>query len=545
MRMKKYFFLLLSLFCLIMQGQNNHDSISSASYLSDFDLFTNYLEQTHPDPYTAFGGKIYFRKTVQEVREQIKNIQSVDEFEQILRNLLVRLEDGHTFIYASSKKKNLSVQAKFLPLTFKTATDGLFVARTTENYKKYVGYKLIAVDGITTDSLAKRMRVIAPIENKYGAWNVLENVIAHQKGAQKLLKKERVENLCLTLQNRVNNIENITVELEEKFTFTPISQEMNLNEGNGLLSYRLLPDCNAAYFRWNAIASREIFIEADSTDKETNRAINWLYGIMKRPKPKNFTETIDGLPELYGTFYRMLTEMKENKLEYLIVDLRKNGGGMTPLCMPLLYMLYGNDYLNYRSDAEYHTLISPLLLKKYKTTLEKFNQKEGKDYKMGDYVFSPFFPYKDIPLSQKQTDLSLISYENGTGKQYTINLKGRPVYRPHVIVLSSPATFSAAYHFMYFLTEIGNATVIGVPSSQAGNTYMESTRFELPYSGIAGSISNAIQIMFPNDEEKGHVFIPTYPMTINDYAKYNFVEDAEILYCLDLIKQGKILQKQQ
>ncbi|WP_025004757.1 hypothetical protein [Porphyromonas macacae] len=45
--------------------------------------------------------------------------------------------------------------------------------------------------------------------------------------------------------------------------------------------------------------------------------------------------------------------------------------------------------------------------------------------------------------------------------------------------------------------------------------------------------------------QKGHIFIPTYSMTINDYAKYNFVEDAEILYCLDLIKQGKTLQKQQ
>ena len=90
------------------------------------------------------------------------------------------------------------------------------------------------------------------------------------------------------------------------------------------------------------------------------------------------------------------------------------------------------------------------------------------------------------------------------------------------------------------LTKIGHATVVGVPSRQAGNAFMETTMFELPFTKLNCSISNSAQVMFPNDPEKGKVFMPDFPMTWKDYAKYNFDKNAEIFYCIDLINQGKI-----
>lgn len=39
------------------------------SVCADFDKFVEYLEETHPDPYTAFGGRPLFFQEVSRVRD--------------------------------------------------------------------------------------------------------------------------------------------------------------------------------------------------------------------------------------------------------------------------------------------------------------------------------------------------------------------------------------------------------------------------------------------------------------------------------------------
>ena len=104
------------------------------------------------------------------------------------------------------------------------------------------------------------------------------------------------------------------------------------------------------------------------------------------------------------------------------------------------------------------------------------------------------------------------------------------------LVLTSPRTFSAAYHFTYLLSQIGKTYIAGVPSRQAGNTFMETTNFELPNTKISGSISNSYQMFFPDDLEKGKVLMPDFTMNWTDFAKYDFDSNAEILFVLDLLK---------
>ncbi|MCD8193434.1 MAG: S41 family peptidase, partial [Tannerellaceae bacterium] len=118
-------------------------------------------------------------------------------------------------------------------------------------------------------------------------------------------------------------------------------------------------------------------------------------------------------------------------------------------------------------------------------------------------------------------------------------LQGEPLYQPTVFVLCSPVTFSAAYHFMYYLSEIGKATIVGVPSSQAGNTFMEVTPFKLPHTGVEGSISNAVQILYPTNKEKGKILMPEYAMQWKDYLQYDFDEHAELLFILDKLMDEK------
>jgi hypothetical protein len=201
-------------------------------------------------------------------------------------------------------------------------------------------------------------------------------------------------------------------------------------------------------------------------------------------------------------------------------------------------MLYGDKYLNYDCKAEYNRRLSRLQLKKWGLdSIQQYNTGNKTNFLTGDFIFGYFFGSLNAkPVEEKRKDLSLITYNNGIGSEYTKDLNGKPIHEPVVIVLTSPRTFSAAYHFTYLLSQIGKTYIAGVPSRQAGNTFMETTNFELPNTKISGSISNSYQMFFPDDLEKGKVLMPDFTMNWTDFAKYDFDSNAEILFVLDLLK---------
>jgi hypothetical protein len=319
--------------------------------------------------------------------------------------------------------------------------------------------------------------------------------------------------------------------------------KLKLKNENPLLYGQLIEKDKkrAGYFVWNIVSARETLEEValNPERRYLEMNLNFMYNdMLKIPRPKDDKLAIQQIPSLYTAFSDLLKTMKAGKVEYLIIDLRANSGGMTPLCRPLLYMLYGDKYLNYNgAKAEYSRRMSPLMLKKWGLeSIAQYNRGNNTNYRWGDFSFGYLFGANDTrPVEEKRADLSLITYSRNIGAEYTKDLNGKPLHEPRVVVLTSPTTFSAAYHFMYFLVEIGDVQVIGVPSRQAGNTFMETTSFELPNTRISGSISNSIQILFPDDPVKGKTFMPDYPMNWSDYARYDFDENAEILYALDVM----------
>ena len=117
--------------------------------------------------------------------------------------------------------------------------------------------------------------------------------------------------------------------------------------------------------------------------------------------------------------------------------------------------------------------------------------------------------------------------------------KGKPVYTPeNIYVLTGPNTFSAAFHYAFFLWKMG-AKVVGVTSTQAPNTYMEETPFELPRTKLKGSISNTLQLFLPVDDPRAKDFTPDLMPTYEDYKRYNFDDNTIPLYLMDYIKGQK------
>ena len=108
--------------------------------------------------------------------------------------------------------------------------------------------------------------------------------------------------------------------------------------------------------------------------------------------------------------------------------------------------------------------------------------------------------------------------------------EGAPIYTPkEIYVVTDVQTFSAAFHTAYMLWKMG-AKVVGVPSGQAPNTYMEVTRFKLPNTGLECSVSNSLQSCFPTDHPMAKTFTPDIQLSYDDYRQSEFSKDAELLY---------------
>ena len=220
-------------------------------------------------------------------------------------------------------------------------------------------------------------------------------------------------------------------------------------------------------------------------------------------------------------FAKMLREMKAVNCPRLIIDLRGNGGGWTMIMYAALYELYGKRFMDTDLGMHFVTKVSDGWLKKNNTTLEQLNQNEGTSLKIGDFI-------------EQSSSISSFDWFMCADMSILEAQDGEPIYTPkEIYVVTDVQTFSSAFHTAYMLWKMG-AKVVGVPSGQAPNTFMEVTRFKLPNTGLECSASNSLQSCFPKDHAKAKIFTPDFQLTYKDYQKYNFSKDAELLFTIHI-----------
>lgn len=551
-------------------AQKGPETPSADSLAADFDILVKYLEQTHPDPYSGFGGKVFFHIKANEIKEQIAaNHYSVAEFASLANEFMAHIRDGHTSIYppAAGNTAGIPENKKALKgtIAFKCIPDGLIISRISEPYGSLTGTKLESVNGISLDSLLIRITALMPCENKYGAYAKLAN--SYYTGQ--------------ILQAIFPQADTITFETEDasgkrasaSFPFNtspgqPSEQIASLpgtypaGLGNTYLGCGFADnEKDIMLLRVTSIMARENleFVLQNNWQGSFQQLENHYKWYMKREMPRKNagnrkhdsrrkgkatagtntgnTGEVDtlaalaGVPSFSETFYNMLEQMKRHGSKNLIIDLRGNGGGWTPITLPSLYMMYGDAYLTTPMNADFYKIVSPLVLRKENHSLEDYSKMYGRQIQYGDILF----PWKeqDVPIAESRKSFISSAMCCIPGK---LPADGKPVYTPeHVYVITDAGSFSAAFHYTFFLWKMG-AVITGVPSSQAPNTFMESTPFTLPYTALKGSISNSMQVFLPANDSRAQTFTPRLIPSYEDYQKYNFDTNTEVLFLLDKIK---------
>jgi hypothetical protein len=424
---------------------------------------------------------------------------------------------------------------------FELATDVLFVKSATPEYADLIGYGLKSVRGESLDVAAARAAMVRPSENVYAVRRWLLRYLRSNRGAQRLYDDVAGELSVQFVGLDGGQIERtLPYELEREAYFGGEWRAVRwdaIDPAVGPFTWQLIGDSDVAYLRLSSIVGREAFEELRAVGRQDLRdqLSDYYERYETTPMPESVDEAIEGVPCFTTAVHDVLTAMQERNSEYLLVDLRGNGGGWSALTVPLLLLTYGDRYFDYDYPVTFVTRISPAYLSLNDLTLRELNDRLEADYRLGDYRFM-----EEGSLASGATSDEYAAELEVFGcrlSEYFREMDGHTIRSPTVLVLVDAATFSAAYHFMYRLWHLG-ARIVGVPSSQAGNAFVDVTPYQLPHSGLTGSIARTAQIFFPEDEEKGRVLFPDFPMTWQHFVDYGFDEHATVRYAVDLIVNG-------
>lgn len=519
--------------------------------MSDFDSFINILEQTHPDPYTRFGGKVLFHKTAHELRDKLEKEEfTVRDFAMLLSDFLIRLRDGHSYvgIPALNRSQQENNAELYLPVEMATIPGGLILTKVPAEHKEWIGSRIMAVNGVDIGLLTERAKEYAAIENLYGAYAFLETQLRDLSFLKRLFSlsssTDKVTFRLLTPNNeeRFLSLQPATRQQIDRMNMWERVAWETMEKPADYMSYQFIgKGKQTMLFRLGSMMSREnlIYMRDCGRPSFKGELSSFYQYLLHKEMPEDEEEALAGIPSIAEVFRSMLLQMKEAGASNLIIDLRGNGGGWTPIVYPTLYMLYGDDYLAKDMDAHLYHLISPLYLANRNVSLEDYNNHPKADidpfhpftpahYRMGDYTF-------EEPESRPIETIRehFVNTAMGNVASCIGDLQGKPLYKPsRVFVVTNERTYSAAFHYVFYLWKMG-ATVVGVPSSLATNTYMEGTPYQLPLTGISGGLSNSLQVFLPADDRRATVFYPEWMPDYSDYRKYNFDKHAEILYLLD------------
>ncbi len=233
-----------------------------------------------------------------------------------------------------------------------------------------------------------------------------------------------------------------------------------------------------------------------------------------------------GLPrerlQYKALFARMLTEMKANDTQGLIIDLRRNGGGSSRCTDELIRYLARTPFRQYERMA-----------KRLTPQVSAFYKAVGIDY---------------MTLLSEACDMSSLSLDpNGLPAERDFTVEAKWVapaeeslrFAGPVYVLIGRGTYSSAMLLASTLRHYGLATLIGeetLPFVRSNQHYGDVVLVSLPHSQLMVQISTAVFTVARADREESDRIVPDYKVAPKKSDSSDDVDTAEA-FAFDLFEK--------
>jgi hypothetical protein len=500
------------------------------------------IEQTHPDPYLAGGGRIAWHRRFHAVLSSIPaEGLSREEFLRQLQPLVASIGDSHTGILAPA----LGSTPLDLPLRFRFVEELLVVEQVARpELEPLLGASLVAIEGVPMQKLLDRQASIRGMENRYGhlalfslrtlatrealgqvvpEWRtpgslqVEVRTVDGQRLAREISLDDVVPETWSVLPTRVEMPS--TVDSDVAYTFLDDEKSTALLVISDLMKYR------EAIELWFADGLAQAEDMANAAYEHFNGA----------PAPADRESLLAGIPSATETIAGLVRQMQAVDTRDLIVDLRGNTGGNSAMREILVYLLYGNDALRSLDTGYEIVKLSPLLFAQYEgLSLDEINENQAYSLRATDFDFDDEDSYLHSARATTGPDLTLAKSPS-FWRVYQTGEFHSPVWKPTtVLVLCTPLTFSSGFNVLTGLRTMG-AKVVGTPSAQPGNSFGDVLQFQLKNTGLTVFVSYKQIVAFPDDPEGGRCLKPQYPLTLEKLAAYGFDPNAEVLLALEVL----------
>jgi hypothetical protein len=502
----------------------------------DVRFLVDMLERVHPDPYAGYGGRVEFGRTVSSLLRTVsREPLSPAAFRSHLGEFLAGLGDGHTFISASGGV-DTTIPRRYLAVTFDVAADGMYISGTTDSLSDLLGAKVLEVNGIPVDTLAARADIVYPKENHPARLRHIARGIPSRRSLSLLIGDPGAAIDLLVQQSGVPEpilrplAFGLSRDERRAFLLTAAVGDRSL----GVMTSDLIAEGSAGYFRLRGVWSREAFesmAAAGRTDIQ-----KWLdhaydtFGLADQPE--DLDDAIQAFPSIIEKVHALLSRMKAGSIHDLIIDLRGNGGGFSVIGGPMYHLLFGEAYLRSPDPVYFATRVSREYLEINGTTLEALSEKRGRSLREGDLIYSPRLGKEAEPIPEK----TFLESMRERGFSRTDLLERRPdIGTLNVIVIVDGGTFSAAFDMSYHLRRMG-AKLHGSAPSQSPAGFVDSTPYELPRSGLKGSMSRTA-VVYPGFPSNEGAVVLDVPVTWQMLAERGFRPDAVVEIALEELEK--------
>lgn len=442
-------FLFLNFLVAQTSNEDNLSLISSKKLKEDFQFLKTGLEKTHAGLY-IYTSKDSLDKILTTIESALHQPMTSINFYRKITPLLKLIGNGHTnFLVPPDYNKAINTTLPRFPFAVHWHQDTLYILRNLSNnetleagmiVKSINGESAVTVMQTLADNLTRdaqndswpKGKVVRDFSGKY----------AYFKGTPPIFKMEIVGRKGETI-------------------FLSIK---------GLTRDKITQHAKKRYPNWRKPPGKPLQFEiVDSIGKLTVRSF-YLPAIRKAK-------------QAYKAFFKSIfTQIENQKIKHLIIDIRDNGGGWPQVVNELFSYLINEPYLH-KTTA-------------YTITNKLPNQKHYED---------GFWHFLDMRKSLKLKKDGTIYKVTGDKKHKVVQPAQNP-FQGKIYVLTNPFTFSGATDFMGMLKNVNRGTFIG---EIAGGNPHHNTAWIMPWLVLPNTKIEAILPVvgmqtvnnFPNDKQ--------------------------------------------